>query len=160
LRTAVAAGQPIPAAALVRLGDVGGVLAAALPPDRRAVTVGVTAISGLAGFLMPGDRVDVVLSRVRIEAGGQRAISETLLQNIRVLAVDQRAENPDRKIVAPRSVTLEVTPEQAQILALVADLGRLTLSLRSLGAPPEPLRIPPADARSLGLAEASPDRRP
>ena len=83
--------QPVTRGALIRPGER-GFLAAALAPGMRAVTVAVSATSGVAGFVFPGDRVDIVLTQ-EVEGGGDGAalrVSETIIRNIRVLAVDQR----------------------------------------------------------------------
>lgn len=140
VRYAVAAGQPISSGALIEPGDR-GFLAAALGPGMRAVTVSVNASSGVAGFIFPGDRVDVVLSQ-DVNGGGKGEplkVSETIIRNIRVLATDQRtssepAEGPDGKeaIRLFSTVTLEATPKIAEKIAVAQSIGQLSLSLRSI----------------------------
>ncbi len=137
VRTEVAAGQPITQGSLVRPGER-GFLAAALGPGMRAVTVPVSATSGVAGFIFPGDRVDMVLSQ-EVQGGGDGPplhASETIIRNIRVLAVDQRinARDEDGNQVPQRTstVTLEATPKIAEKIAVAQTIGQLSLSLRSL----------------------------
>jgi pilus assembly protein CpaB len=137
VRTEVAAGQPITQGSLVRPGER-GFLAAALGPGMRAVTVAVSATSGVAGFIFPGDRVDMVLSQ-EVQGGGDGPAlhaSETIIRNIRVLAVDQRinARDEDGNQVPQHTstVTLEATPKIAEKIAVAQTIGQLSLSLRSL----------------------------
>lgn len=137
VRTEVSAGQPITRGALVRPGER-GFLAAALGPGMRAVSVPVSQTSGVAGFVFPGDRVDIVLTQ-EVEGGGDgpplRA-SETIFRNVRVLAVDQRLDARDEEgnsVAQPGSnVTLEATPRMAERIAVAQTIGQLSLSLRSL----------------------------
>jgi pilus assembly protein CpaB len=137
VRNEIAAGQPVTRGSLIRPGER-GFLAAALGPGMRAVTVGVSATSGVAGFVFPGDRVDLVLTQ-EVEGGGDGAplrVSETIVRNIRVLAVDQRldARNAEGNQVPQESstVTFEATPKIAEKIAVAQTIGSLSLSLRSL----------------------------
>ena len=137
VRTEISAGQPVTRGALIRPGER-GFLAAALGPGMRAVTVGVSATSGVAGFVFPGDRVDIVLTQEVAGAEGQPAlrVSETIIRNIRVLAVDQRinTRNAEGNQV-PRNtstVTFEATPKIAEKIAVAQTIGAMSLSLRSL----------------------------
>ena len=138
VRNAITAGQPVTQGALVHPGDR-GFLAAALGPGMRAVTVPVSATTAVAGFVFPGDRVDLVLTQT-VVGGGDGAplkVSETVLRNLRVLATDQRTDNTtdeNGKTVVKTfsSVTVEATPQLAEKLAVVQTLGTLSLSLRSL----------------------------
>jgi len=137
VRNEISAGQPLTQGAIVRPGER-GFLAAALGPGMRAVTVGVSATSGVAGFVFPGDRVDLVLTQ-EVAGGGEgpplRA-SETIVRNIRVLAVDQRLNSRDEagnqvaQTVA--TITFEATPKIAEKIAVAQTIGQLSLSLRSL----------------------------
>lgn len=144
VRTDLAPGEPLNAARVVQPGDR-SFLAAVLKPGFRAITINVAANTGVAGFVVPGDHVDLILSRA-VEAGGagRRFVSETLLSDVRVVGMDQRASNEKKDVVAPQTATLEVTPKQAEAVALASDLGRLTLSLRSL-ADPAPGSAAPAN---------------
>ncbi|HYD14359.1 MAG TPA: Flp pilus assembly protein CpaB [Allosphingosinicella sp.] len=137
VRSEITAGQPLTQGAIVRPGER-GFLAAALGPGMRAVTVGVSATSGVAGFVFPGDRVDLVLTQ-EVEGGGEgpplRA-SETIVRNIRVLAVDQRLnsrdENGNQVAQTVSTITFEATPKIAEKIAVAQTIGQLSLSLRSL----------------------------
>jgi pilus assembly protein CpaB len=137
VRNEITAGQPLSQGAIVRPGER-GFLAAALGPGMRAVTVGVSATSGVAGFVFPGDRVDLVLTQ-EVEGGGDgpplRA-SETIVRNIRVLAVDQRLNSRDEAgnqvAQTVSTITFEATPKIAEKIAVAQTIGQLSLSLRSL----------------------------
>ncbi len=136
VRSAIATGQPITDARVVHPGDR-GFLAAVLTPGNRAVSVPVNDSSGVAGFVFPGDWVDVILTvRVRIEnAEGkakERIFSETLLTDIRVLAIDQSVENEEGEASIGETATLEVTPKQVEKIAIGLEMGALSLSLHSL----------------------------
>ena len=137
VRNEISAGQPLSAGAIVRPGER-GFLAAALGPGMRAVTVPVSATSGVAGFVFPGDRVDLVLTQ-EVAGGGDGPplrVSETIIRNIRVLAVDQRLNARDEagnQVAQPSAtVTFEATPTIAEKIAVAQDIGDLSLSLRSL----------------------------
>ena len=110
-------------------------MSAVLTPGNRAVTVNVTPSTGLAGFVSPGDRVDLILSMViqpQDKTGHVRHLSKTILTNLRVLGMDQRLSDDKRDLTVPKTATLEVTPKEAEIVAVVSELGLLSLSLRSL----------------------------
>ena len=138
VRYQITAGQPITQGALVKHGDR-GFLAAALGPGMRAVTVPVSAQSGVAGFVFPGDRVDLVLTQ-DVPGGGDGPplkASETIIRNLRVLATDQRTDSKvdeeGKTVVATFStVTLEATPKIAEKIAVAQNIGQLSLSLRSI----------------------------
>ena len=103
-----------------------------LDSDKRAITIRVDDVRGVAGFVLPNDRVDVVLIRTASDSSGHRQ-SDLLLQDIKVIAIDQIAmEQKDRAIVA-KAVTLEVTPFQAQKISLATNVGNLSLILRKAG---------------------------
>lgn len=135
---AIPAGQPVTQGALVKPGDR-GFLAAALGPGMRAVTVPVSAQSAVAGFVFPGDHIDLILTQ-SVPGGGDgpplRA-SETVLRNLRVLATDQRTDKQiDDKgktiVVGYSTVTVEATPKIAEKIAVAQTVGSLSLSLRSI----------------------------
>jgi pilus assembly protein CpaB len=140
-------GEPITEAKLVSPGN-SGFLAAVLQPGLRAVSVPVTLTSGISGFVFPGDRVDMILTHVIPQEGqatAERRASETVLRDIRVLAIDQKVETKNGEPVVARSATVEVTPKQGEIIAVVQEMGRLSLSLRSLAREDaEPATIPSA----------------
>jgi pilus assembly protein CpaB len=105
-------------------------LSALLEEGKRAVTVRVDDVRGVAGFVLPGDRVDVVLIRINSEAS---RFSDILLQNVKVLAVDQLANERQEKATVVKAVTLEVETDQAQKILLATDIGKLSLILRQAG---------------------------
>ncbi|MEO8722633.1 MAG: Flp pilus assembly protein CpaB [Sphingobium sp.] len=137
IRTAITAGQPITQGAVIHPGDR-GFLAAALGPGMRAVTVPVSVQSSVAGFIFPGDRVDVMLTQTVAGGGDGEPLkaSETILHNLRVLATDQRTDaiGADGKpeVRTYSNVTLEVTPRMAEKMAVAQNVGQLSLSLRSI----------------------------
>ena len=138
VRNPVTAGEPITQGQLVKPGDR-GFLAAALGPGMRAVTVPVSAQTGVAGFIFPGDRVDMMLTQ-EVTGGGEGAplkTSETIVRNLRVLATDQRTDkvvNDEGKteVKTFSLVTLEVTPRIAEKITVAQTVGSLSLSLRSI----------------------------
>ena len=140
VRFPLTAGEPITQGSLVAPGDR-GFLAAALGPGMRAVTVPVSAKTGVAGFVFPGDHVDLVLTQTIKPQGGDQGqplrASETIIRNIRVLATDQSTEkttNEDGKTVVRvvGTMTLEVTPRIAEKIEVAQTIGTLSVSLRSL----------------------------
>ena len=148
VRVGVNDGEPITDARVMKPGDR-GFLAAVLQPGDRAITVNVTPSSGLAGLVFPGDKIDLVASfKVEFEgkADGNTHLphwaSETVERDLRVLAVDQRVDDQNKEVVVAKTVTLEVTPKQAEIIAIVSELGKFSLSLRSMPQDGEP---PPSD---------------
>jgi pilus assembly protein CpaB len=139
VRNSIGDGEPITDARVVRPGDR-GFLAAVLRPGYRAVTVALTPSQALAGLVFPGDHVDLIatltLADDGVNEGGNAPrdhhASETVLTNLRVLALDQRADDQKKEVSVAKTATLEVTPKQAEIIAVVGDIGKLSLSLRSL----------------------------
>jgi pilus assembly protein CpaB len=136
VRTEMSAGQPLTQGSMIKPGDR-GFLAAALGPGMRAVTVAVGTITGVAGFVFPGDRVDLILTQEL--AGGDGTplkVAETILRNVRVLAVDQRTYslNAEGKPIVKKAanVTLEVTPKIAEKIQVAQMVGGITLALRSI----------------------------
>ncbi len=139
VREPISMGEPLTKGALVSPGDR-GFLAAALTPGMRAVTVPVSELTGVAGFVFPGDRVDVMLTQ-RVRDGYEETrplmATETILRNIRVLALDQRSspavDKEGKTIVKEyKLVTLEATPAMAERISVSLSMGTLSLSLRSL----------------------------
>lgn len=139
VRFAVTAGQPLTQGSLVTPGDR-GFLAAALGPGMRAVTVPVSAQSAVAGFVFPGDRIDLMLTQ-SVPGGGDGPplkVTETVLRNLRVLATDQRTDNVvddnGKSVVRTYStVTVEASPKLAEKIAVSQNLGgALTVALRSI----------------------------
>lgn len=137
-RRAIAKGETITKNTLVRSSE-GGFMSAVLDPGKRAVSIAVDATTGNAGFIFPGDHVDLILTHI-FGAGNapqpQRA-SETFIEDARVLAVDQSLDNPENKAVLAKTITLEVSPKQAEEINVAKDLGKISLSLRSLATKPQ-----------------------
>ena len=130
------AGEPIREAKLVKVKG-SGFMAAILPSGMRAVSIGVSPESAAAGFILPNDHVDVVLTRRDREAEKAAGIevhtSETILADIRVLAIDQQLEEKNgQKVVVGKTATLELTPGQVEVVTLARQTGTLSLALRSI----------------------------
>jgi pilus assembly protein CpaB len=127
--TAIEANEPILAVKITGAGER-ATLSALVRKGMKAVTIRVNDVEGVGGFVLPGDRVDVVLTR-QIDKGS--ATTEVVLQDTRVLAVDQVADERAAKAAVAKSVTLEVTTVQAQKVWLAASVGNLSLLLRKAG---------------------------
>ncbi len=152
-RRPLLAGEPLTPQAVFRQ-DEAGILAGMLSPGMRAVSIPITATSGVAGWVLPQDHVDVVLNQdvnaITGRSGGDalhggmvRFASEVVLSNIRVLAIDDKLAKADASSnMTAKTVTLEVTPAEVERLLAASRLGELTLALRSLAveqaAPPDP----------------------
>ena len=173
VRYQITAGQPVTRGSLVGPQDR-GFLAAALGAGMRAITVPVNSSTGVAGFVFPGDHVDMVLTQ-QVEGGGEGPalkVSETIVRNLRVLATDQRVTDKDKdgkiEVKTFANVTLEVTPRIAEKIAVAQSLGTLSLSLRSIadnsaeleravaaGDVKIPANVNPAQERQMLLAVAN-----
>ena len=127
--TAIAANEPILATKITGPGQR-ATLSAVITPGMKAVTVRVNDIEGVAGFVLPGDRVDIMLTRNGERGAGS---SDVVLQNIRVLAIDQIADDRMDKPAVVKAVTLEVDTVEGQKVSLAASAGTLTLALRKAG---------------------------
>jgi pilus assembly protein CpaB len=135
VRAPLLAGEPVIAAKLVT-ADTRGVLPALLTPGMRATSFTVNPDTGVAGFVLPEDRVDIALTRMTTRGEGQAqvevAVVSTVLENVRVLAIDQAFEAPaNTKNVVGTTVTVELTPRDVERLELADRLGDISLSLRS-----------------------------
>lgn len=128
----VASQKLVPGEAILKtraVGEAGGSsLAALIEPTKRAVTVRVNDVIGVAGFLLPGNRVDVLATR---ELERNRAQTRTLLQNVKVLAVGQTAQPDKDEPVIVKAVTLEVEPKQAEVLVQATEEGTVQMVLRN-----------------------------
>ena len=145
VRSKIMPGEPITEGRVVRPGER-GFLAAVLKPDMRAISVPINATTGISGFVFPGDKVDLLLTHtIKQDQDGKKSMvrraTETVLTDIRVLAVDQRTDDIEGKPVIAKTATLEVTPKQAEVIAVVSEMGRLSLSLRSLATKDEGLKL-------------------
>ncbi len=149
-RSPFVVGEPIREAKLIKANG-SGFMAAILPPGMRAISTEISPETGAGGFILPNDHVDVILTRRDREAeratGGEVHTSETLLSNVRVLAIDQTIEEKNgQRVVVGKTATLELTPRQAETLALARQLGTLSLALRSI-----------ADANNTAVAGVTAD---
>jgi len=132
-------GEPIREVKLVN-SKGSGFMAAILPSGRRAISTQISPETGAGGFILPNDHVDVILTRRgrdgdkgNMGGGGDSFSSEIILKNIRVLAIDQSVEEKGgQKVVVGKTATLELSPNQAETLALSQQLGTLSLALRSI----------------------------
>lgn len=126
------AGEPIRESKLVRAGS--GYMSAILPTGKRAIATSISTATGAGGFVLPNDHVDVIMTRRAEGNEDDGFITETILENIRVLAIDQTIEEKDGEaVVVGETATLQLTPEQAKILTVAQQMAdRLALSLRSL----------------------------
>jgi pilus assembly protein CpaB len=136
VRSSLVAGEPIRDPKVVAAKG-GGFMAAILPHGMRAISLDIAPDTGAGGFILPNDHVDVLLTRhdkaTEKASGVEKFITETILRNVRVLAVDQAAEERDgKKVVIGKTATIELDPQQAEMLALSHQLGTLSLTLRSI----------------------------
>jgi len=138
VRQAFLAGEPIVSARVFRQ-ESAGFMAGVLSPGMVTTSLAVTTTTGVAGFVLPGDRIDVILTaELKIDdreartAPVHRHTTETVLRNRRVLAVDQKVDDLGTSAATAKTVTLELTPKEAEVLALSTQMGHLTLALRSL----------------------------
>jgi pilus assembly protein CpaB len=155
VRRGIATGEPLQATAIVKPGER-GFLAAVLKPGMRAVSIGIGEVTGVAGLMLPGDRVDMMLTQTLPDDSTtegdkkDRHATETVLENIRILAINQALDDLKDQPMPGKVATLEVTPKQAEMLAVIGELGRVQFSLRSLAK--DPADQPPA----MAAAQPSP----
>ncbi len=131
MRIPLLAGELVVEAKLGPEGETPG-LVGRIPPGMRAVGVEVNEQTGVAGFVLPDHRVDVIQPRTDSSLGNDRSRGETILQNVLVLAAGQVSSRPDDKSIQVRTVTLAVTPTQAEILSAAKSKGAVTLALRGM----------------------------
>src|SRR5262245_30845274 len=134
----IATNEPILASKLTGEGER-ATLSSVVTDDMRAVTISVNDVLGVAGYVLPGDRVDILLTR--------EAMTNILLQNIKILGIDQNANDQADKPQVVRTVTVEATPYQGQKLTLAAQVGTLSLALRNN------LDVRPAPQRTVTIAD-------
>jgi pilus assembly protein CpaB len=130
--------EPILAAKISAEGQ-GASIAALLPDGMRAASVAINDVSGVAGFVQPNDTVDVLVTRMLPGGAGNTQVTDVLLQNVHVIAIDQQAKNADGTPKVAKTVTLEVNPLDAQKLALAQTVGTLSLVLRKPGEQNNPV---------------------
>jgi pilus assembly protein CpaB len=153
-RMALVSGEPITGNKVIK-AEGAGFLAAVLTPGKRAVGVKLTAERGAGGFILPNDRVDVIMTRKlgNDQAGVAQYRAATVLRDVRVLAVDQTSqEEGESKSIVGKTATLELSAQQAEVIALAEAVGDLSLSLRSLTSADEP-----ADDEELSKAFGNED---
>jgi pilus assembly protein CpaB len=143
--TAMEPNEPVLALKITGPGER-ATLSALVHKGMKAVTIRVNDVDGVGGFVQPGDHVDVVLTR---QTNKEAATAQVVLQDARVLAVDQRADERASKATVPKSVTLEVNTRQAQKLWLAASVGNLSLLLRKAGETEE------TSTRPISLSDLS-----
>ncbi len=135
VRRPLRAGEPVLQSSLMRAGE-GGFMSAVLEPGMRAVSIAVNATSGNAGFISPGDRVDLIVThRIRSSSGSASdgvVASETFVRGVRVIAVDQMLDNPENKAILAKTVTVEVTSQQAEKISVASEMGKISMVLRSV----------------------------
>ena len=134
VRFPVVAGEPVTSARLVRPGER-GFLAAALKPGMRAVTIPVSVTTGVAGFILPGDHIDLLLTHRFGGRKGKIFATETLMPDIRVIAIDQRLNLENQGVKVSKTLTFEVTPKEVEMVTVARRLGSMSLSPRSLAQP-------------------------
>jgi len=162
-RNPIASGEPVSESKIVAPGSR-GFLAAVLRPGMRAITVPVTLTSGVAGFIFPGDNVDLLLTFAvppRPGSGSKypHKATETMMRHLRVIAIDQRLETKPGQVVPPHTATFEVTPKQGEALAVASQMGQMTLILESLAPGPDEKR--PADQTvTMAANQSAPDSSP
>ena len=139
-----------------RLAGEGAGLTVRLEAGKRALALQVNEIIGVSGFIVPDDRVDVILTTVPPGAEAGAKISKIVLQNKRVLSVAQSTEQKDGKPQLARSITLELTPQEAEKLTLASSEGQIVLALRGLGDEAETMTIGSNKEDLLSLAAAAP----
>ncbi|MGR3311003.1 MAG: Flp pilus assembly protein CpaB, partial [Candidatus Brocadiales bacterium] len=131
-KTGLVKGEPILEPKLAPEGFKGG-MTGIIPDGKRAITIMVNEVAGVAGFVLPGSRVDVVLT-VDVKMGKEkesRSVAKVILENMLVLAVDQKMNLEEENPVIVNAVTLLVSPEETEMLALANNKGRLQLAMRN-----------------------------
>ena len=136
VRKAIKAGAAVTTDQVTKAGD-GGFLSAVLEPWMRAVAIAVTATTGAAGFIAPGDRVDLIVThrmktpRDNDSSGQDTVLSETFVRDVRVVAVDQSIDSLENKAAVAKNVTVEVREAQAEQISVASEMGKISLALRS-----------------------------
>ena len=142
-----------------RLAGEGAGLTVRLEAGKRALAVGVNELIGVSGFIVPDDKVDIILTTTPIGGNQESKISKIVLQNKRVLSVAQSTEQKDGKPQLARSITLELTPEEVEKLTLASSEGQIVMALRGLGDEAETKTIGSNKRDLLALAASTP-RKP
>src|SRR6516225_7713919 len=132
-RDPFAAGEPISDAKIVSPGSR-GFLAAVLRPGMRAISVPVSVTSGISGCVFPGDQVDILITHRTGHGESQHEAAETVLQDVRVIGIDQKLDSKNGEALVAHTATFEVTPKQSEMIAVATEIGKLSLTLRSLAS--------------------------
>jgi len=150
VRAPMVAGEPLTTTKIVH-SDSAGFMAATLAPGMRAVSIGISTESGAGGFILPNDRVDVLVTQ---QAGDAAHVfhARTVLANVRVLAVDQTSKQDKDQVVLAKTATLELSPREAEIVEKAQASGTISLSLRPLS---ESGAKAIADRSAVGSGEVS-----
>jgi pilus assembly protein CpaB len=161
VRQGIRAGEPILKGQLVKPQER-GFLSAVLDAGKRAIAVPITNVTGIAGFVFPGDHIDLILTHSihsqDDDKVNQRRASMTVVKDVRVLALDQDANDQgEAKAKVAKVATLEVTPKQAEVLTLALQLGTISLSLRSIATETTPDGKPVAEPVSFEKDNATLD---
>jgi pilus assembly protein CpaB len=145
----MAPGEPVLA---TKISGMGGraILSTLIDPTMRAAAIRVNDVNGVAGFVQPGDRVDVLLTRSKTGNDREQTDTTLLLQNVKVLGIDQQADDKTDKPTVAKTLTLEVSPDDAQKLTLASSIGNLSVSLRNYADPA------PVAARRLTIGDLVP----
>jgi pilus assembly protein CpaB len=130
VRAPMMAGEPLTTTKIVH-ADAAGFMAAQLMPGMRAISIVISADTSAGGFVLPNDRVDILCTQP--VPGASRFRTNTILRDVRVLAVDQTYDPKDTKTVVGRTATLELSPEQVELIEHARAIGNLSLALRALG---------------------------
>jgi len=128
--TAIVAGEPVLRSRVSGFGER-PILSRQVAEGMRALSIRIDDVIGVAGFVLPGDRVDILLTRSSVP-GGTLMVADIVLQNIVILGIDQSADQRTDQPIVARTATVEVTPEQAQKLVLAQSAGTLSLALRGV----------------------------
>lgn len=158
VRRPLKAGDPVPQTALMKAGE-GGFLSAVLEPGMRAVSIAVNATTGNAGFVSPGDRVDLIVTHrfKSSSSNDESVVSETFVRDLRIVAVDQMTDNPDNKAILAKTVTVECSPREAEQIAVASEMGKISLALRSLTKADRPTRKEEEAAAAMASQQQAPE---
>ncbi len=138
VRGGIIIGEPITTGRVIKQGDR-GFMAAVLSPGKTAISFRATPDTSVSGFIKPGDLVDILLSHATVPKGAnppaQHHLVETILNEVKVLAIDQKTDDQTGKAALFKNITVEVTKKQAEIITVAKSIGRLSILLRSLSRP-------------------------
>ncbi len=159
-RQAFKAAEPVVPTMVVKRG-AGGFLSAVLEPGKRAVSLDVSPTTSAAGFIFPGDHVDLIVAHkvnynIDPSTQDQTIVSDTFVQNVRVVAVDQMLDNPENKAILAKTITVEVSPQEAERVAVAQQLGIISFTLRSMASDVQPEPVDSANTANTAADGAIP----